>query len=82
MHDEEVIVQVPDLSYDPLVGAQPDGSWRAASVAMFERVCTIILESEQEGEFNEPVARMLTRWVSLLSGQLPLQCAAVWVYRI
>jgi hypothetical protein len=63
MHDEEVVVQVPDFSYDPLVGAQPDGSWRAANVAMFERVCTIILESDQEGEFNEPVARMLTRWV-------------------
>lgn len=82
MHDEEVVLQVPDFSYDPLVGAQPDGSWRAANVAMFERVCTIILESDQEGEFNEPIARMLTRWVLLRSGQHTVQCAAVWVYRM
>lgn len=59
--EEEIRLLVPSFGYNPLVGAQPDGSWRSAPAAMVIRICTRILESAKERAFDEDAARMLMR---------------------
>lgn len=61
LHDERTRVRVPTCCYDPLVGAQPDGSWRSVSAAIVQRICTQVLTSAGEGALDEDAARMLTR---------------------
>jgi hypothetical protein len=46
---------------DRMVGAQPDGTWRAVSPAQFRRICAAVVASIQKGQYDECAGRLLLR---------------------
>jgi hypothetical protein len=56
----DVHVRVSQVGHERMVGAQP-GGWRGVTAAAAARICTVVLTSASQGNFDWHAARMLTR---------------------
>jgi hypothetical protein len=57
----DVHVKVSQVGHERMVGAQPEGGWRSVTAAAAARICTEVLTSASQGDFDWHAARMLTR---------------------